>query len=89
MEGQRVVSFRLTELGKAVLHPAAEFTVSAPAEGAADGSPGAWIVQPNFDVIVYLDRATPTQLAFLERHAERTQSQQYTAHYRLMRDSVY
>lgn len=89
MEGKRVVAFRLTTLGKAMLHPTREFNVSAPSTDAHGTVPGNWVVQPNFDVVVYLDRTPPTQLAFLERHAERTQSQQYIAHYRLTRDSVY
>ena len=89
LAGKRVVSFRLTALGKAVLHPTQNFSVSTPNADEAGNTKGAWIVQPNFDVIVYLDQTTPTQLAFLERHAVRTQSQQYTAHYRLTRESVY
>ena len=87
LDGRDITTFRLTELGKAVLHPMEDLSAAAPAE-AADGS-GTWVVQPNFDVVVYLDRTTPLQLAFLERHAERTHAQQYTAHYRLTRQSVY
>jgi hypothetical protein len=49
----------------------------------------AWVIQPNFDVIAYLDHATPSQLAFLERHAEREQSYPHTAHYRLTRETIY
>ena len=89
LDGKRVVAFRLTALGKAVLHPTKAITVGAPVAPTADGPTGSWVVQPNFDVIVYLDRTTPPQLAFLERHAERTQAQQYTAHYRLTREAVY
>jgi hypothetical protein len=89
MEGRRLVAFRLTALGKAVLHPTRQVNVGSPSKVEHGGVPGNWIVQPNFDVIVYLDRTPPTQLAFMERHAERTQSQQYIAHYRLTRDSVY
>ena len=89
LDGKRVVAFRLTALGKAVLHPTKAITVGAPVNPIDDGPVGSWVVQPNFDVIVYLDRTTPLQLAFLERHAERTQAQQYTAHYRLTREAVY
>ncbi len=88
MEGKQPVSFRLTELGKAVLHPTKAITVTTATAEAGD-SGGVWVVQPNFDIIVYLDRTTPPQLAFLERHAERTQAQQYMAHYHLTRESVY
>ncbi|MCL5960907.1 MAG: helicase-associated domain-containing protein [Chloroflexi bacterium] len=58
-------------------------------EGSAPSPQTAWIVQPNFDVVVYLDRVTPPQGAFLERHAERVNAQQHIAHYRLTRESVY
>jgi hypothetical protein len=71
------------------LHPAKAIPVTTAATPAGDHASGVWVVQPNFDVMVYLDRTTPPQLAFLERHAERTQSQQYMAHYRLTRASVY
>ena len=87
--GKRPVAFRLTDLGKAVLHPAKAIPVTTAAPTSGEHATGAWVVQPNFDVMVYLDRTTPPQLAFLERHAERTQSQQYMAHYRLTRESVY
>ncbi len=46
-------------------------------------------MQPDFEVIVYLDQAAPTQIAFVERHAERVQAQAHIARYRLTRDSVY
>jgi hypothetical protein len=78
------VSLRLTDLGRAVLRPELH---TSPEPSAPDQPP--WIVQPNFDVIVYLDRTTPEQLAFLERHAERVTAQQHTAQYRLTRESVY
>jgi hypothetical protein len=74
---------RLTDLGRAILHGEA-----APAMPAAEARV-AWVVQPNFEVVVYLDRASPEQLAFLERHAERFQTQQHVAQYRLTRPAVY
>jgi hypothetical protein len=79
------VSFRLTKLGRAVLHPELNISVDA-----ATGKPQpAWIVQPNFEVMVYLEYATSEQLAFLERHAERGSVQQHIALYQLTRESVY
>lgn len=86
------VSFRLTELGQTVLHPqSAASPKSMPAKdgGHLQTPPATWVVQPNFDIVVYLDRTTSTQLAFLERHAERISAQQYIAQYRLTRESVY
>ncbi|MFQ5808000.1 MAG: helicase-associated domain-containing protein [Armatimonadota bacterium] len=85
LEDDSPVSFRLTDLGSSVLHPEAESRPAAPTHPAEPS----WVVQPNFDVVVYLDRATPSQLAFMERHAERVDAQQHTAHYRLTRESVY
>ena len=88
MDETRLVGFRLTEIGRETFHP--ELDSDKPAESAsqASGQP-AWVVQPNFEIIAYLDRVSAPQLAFLERHAERTQSQRHTAHYRLTRESVY
>ncbi|MEM7534820.1 MAG: helicase-associated domain-containing protein [Chloroflexota bacterium] len=95
MKDNRIVAFRLTPLGKSALHPHKEFATpatSAPSNDAtqsATDTSGVWVVQPNFDVIVYLKNVTPRQLTFLERHAQRIQSQQYTATYRITRDAIY
>ena len=48
-----------------------------------------WVVQPNFDVIVYLDRASAPRLAFIERIAARRPSQGATTLYHLTRETVY
>lgn len=88
MENQKLVSVRLSQLGREVLQQAAATTDSVATPNAASAE-GTWIVQPNFEIIVYLDRITPVQLAFLERHAERIQSQQHVAQYRLTSESVY
>ncbi len=79
------VSFRLTKLGRAVLHPDLNIAV----ETASGQSQPAWIVQPNFEVMVYLEYASSEQLTFLERHAERRSVQQHIATYQLTRESVY
>lgn len=85
MDGQTPVSVRLTDLGRNVLHPH-----TAVWERIESGEArAAWVVQPTFEMIVYLNQTTPQQLAFLERHAERTKVEQHMAHYRLTRDSVY
>jgi hypothetical protein len=80
-----LVALRLTDLGRAILHGEAAPAMPAPTAEARV----AWVVQPNFEVVVYLDRASPEQLAFLERHAERFQTQQHVAQYRLTRQVVY
>jgi hypothetical protein len=84
LEDGAPVSLRLTDIGRAVLHLEQDQVVDVPA-----APQGAWLVQPNFDVQVYLEHITPERLAFLERHAERVQAHQHTAQYRLTRDSVY
>lgn len=77
--------FRLTELGRAVVAGKAG---DAPELATASDAP-AWVVQPNYDIVVYLDAVSPAQLAFLEQHAERRQAEAHTAHYQLTRESVY
>ncbi len=80
--------FRLTDIGRAVFHPELD-SVSTAKTTAESSTQPAWVVQPNFDIIAYLDRISAPQLAFLERHAERAKSHHHTAHYRLTRESVY
>jgi hypothetical protein len=78
-----IVSFRLTELGRTLLHPElAERSMETVLQPA-------WIVQPNFEILVYLDLVVPLQIVFLDRYAERIDIQQHTAQYRLTRESVY
>ena len=82
-----VAGFRLTDLGRQVFH---DDPPTLPAAEEAAGSADAWVVQPNFDVLVYVEKASPGQLAFIERIAERQrQSQRHVAHYVLTRDSLY
>jgi hypothetical protein len=88
LEGDDVIGFRLTQLGRDVLRPGLAAKV-----GAFTTHPkievSAWVVQPNFEVITYLDRVSAIQLAFLERFAERNKVNQHTALFHLTRDSVY
>jgi hypothetical protein len=86
-ENGALAGFRLTDLGRACFHPELR-NLPLPAESESADQP-VWVVQPNFDIVAYLDRASPSQLAFLERHAERKQTYQHTAQYRLTRESVY
>jgi hypothetical protein len=73
---------RLTELGRAVLLPGSE----APLRPA--GGP-VFQVLPTFEVLVYLDSATPRQLHFIERHAERAAAQEHLRTYQLTPDAFY
>ncbi|HNT23887.1 MAG TPA: helicase-associated domain-containing protein [Anaerolineales bacterium] len=88
VEGSQLTGFRLTQIGREIFHPELA-TVFKPEVHATVSDQPAWIVQPNFDIIVYLDRVNALQLAFLERHAERAHAHKHTAHYRINRESIY
>jgi hypothetical protein len=82
-----VTCFRFTELGRRVLRwgdPA----IPEPLEESTPVGP-VWIVQPDYEILTYLDQVRPAQLALLERCAERIQIQSHVGRYRLTRDSVY
>lgn len=84
--------FRLTLLGQAALYDALrghQNPAPAPSPTPASQAGRCWIVQPNFDVVVYLDRASATSLAFIERIAARKPSSGATALYQMTRDTVY
>jgi len=81
----QTLAFRLTELGRALLTR----TEVMPTEPITPAAATPWVVQPNYDIVVYLDAISPAQLAFLEQHAERRQAEAHTAHYQLTRDSIY
>jgi hypothetical protein len=78
------VSVRLSDLGRTLLRGASDREALSPRPSST-----AWVVQPDFEVVVYLDHATPVQVAFVERHAERVQAESHVARYRLTRDSVH
>lgn len=80
-----VQRFRLTDLGRTIL-----WCDAAATEAPRDGVAGlAWVVQPNFDLVVYLENTGTQQLSFLEQYAERINVAQHAAQYRLTRESVY
>jgi hypothetical protein len=87
-EGDQVVSLRLSDLGRLLLHPQREPPPALDIAANQEEQP-AWLVQPTFDVLVYLDRVSPAQLAALELYGERSQVQQHTAQYRLSREALY
>jgi hypothetical protein len=82
------VAVRLTDLGRTILHPASVEDEPAPVVS-TPAAAGDWVVQPNFEIVAYLERISPQRLAFLERHAERMQAQEHVAQYRLTRESIY
>lgn len=84
VEDGEPTGLRISEAGLSLFQFEAQITSPT-----VETSHPAWVIQPNFDVIAYLDHATPPQLAFLERHAERDQSYPHTAHYRLTREAIY
>ncbi len=88
--GQQTL-FRLTEAGRAALYdifrqPVATDGQSSPARPSEQAC---WIVQPNFEVLVYLDQASPRQLGFIERIGQRQKADAAIVTYRLTRESVY
>jgi hypothetical protein len=77
--------FRTTPLlRRCVMLEAPESDSTAPAAAAP-----CWLVQPNFDVILYADRASARQVAFMNRIAQRASSEGPVLTFRLTRDSVY
>jgi len=87
MEGDKVAGFRLTDLGRELFRGAKPEKPGAKRKSVAAD---AWIIQPDFGLMVYIDKASPAQMAFAERIAERQgQAQRHVAHYVLTRKSVY
>ncbi|MBR8831592.1 MAG: hypothetical protein N5P05_003078 [Chroococcopsis gigantea SAG 12.99] len=76
--------FRLTPLGKQILDPGFDSENLS-----ANSAQASWLVQPNFEIVVYLSATDSKGLAFLERHAERIKVEQHVAVYQLTRESVY
>lgn len=84
LEDGMPVTFRLTPLGRAI------FQLTPAASGAAPVPPApAWVVQPNFEIVTYLERARGEQLALIEHYGERLQVDAHTARHRLTHESVY
>jgi hypothetical protein len=82
-QADAIASFRLTELGRSILHPTLAQTQTEIAPQPA------WIVQPNFEILVYLDDVAPTQMVFLEQYCDRIDAQSHTVQYRITRETVY
>lgn len=83
----KIHTFRITDHGRAVLYwgdPEPEDL----ARPVASSGP-VWVVQPDFEVLAFLDQAQSHQIAFLESVAERIQMQSHVGRYRLSRDSIY
>jgi hypothetical protein len=81
----KVDRFRLTDAARAILYGEPSNEPSPVSEQTYP----AWIVQPNFDVVVYIGACKPTQIAFLQQYTERGSVSQHTAQYRITRESVY
>jgi len=95
-KSEKLTLFRLTEAGRAALcdifkpgrQPAEAQSVSRKSQR-EQITQTCWIVQPNFEVVVYLDQAAPRQLGFIERIGVRQKSDAAVVTYRLTRESVY
>jgi Helicase conserved C-terminal domain len=83
--------FRLSEAGRAALYDIfRQPSVAREAtKDAVVGEQPCWIVQPNFETVVYLDQTSPRQLGFIERIGVRQKADATIASYRLTRESVY
>jgi hypothetical protein len=88
MHHGKPVAVGLTDLGRAVLHPDRQANLPAK-KPLQESNQLPWVVQPNFDVVAYLDHMTSAQLSFLERNAERVNAGEHVAQYRITRESVY
>jgi hypothetical protein len=84
--------FRLSDAGRAGIYDVFRATPAKIRNGHAASqrvTEPCWIVQPNFDVVVYLDRAAADQLKFIERVAVRQHVGDAAATYRLSREATY
>jgi hypothetical protein len=92
-KGTQPALFRLSALGREATYDIFRTALATRAAAAAEQHTAeasrCWVVQPNFDIIVYLDRASATRLTFVERIAERRPSHGATTLYHLTRDTVY
>jgi Helicase conserved C-terminal domain len=79
------VAVRLTNLGRTILQP----WHPSPADAQPRSDQPAWVVQPNFEILVYLDRVAADLLPMLDQHAERIQVEAHIARYRLTHEAVY
>ncbi len=84
LENGLVISLRLTELGKSALQ-----NTPPPKLSPATEEHFAWIVQPNLEVLVYLDHITPAQLTFITGHTRHLATQEHTARYQIEHQSIY
>jgi hypothetical protein len=85
VQNENIISFRLTDLGRAIFYPHLADNL---VKGKEENKP-AWIVQPNFEIMVYLEEVNSLQLALLERYTDRLDVQQHVARYKLTKNSVY
>lgn len=83
-DASHIESFRLTELGVSVLELGEEVAEKTKTELVPT-----WVVQPNFDVMVYMETASTEQLAFLAQYARQQSMAQHIAQYRISRDLIY
>ncbi len=89
----RVALFRATDLLRALVtgSPAAsadELNRARAGAPADTKNTNPWIVQPNFDVVLFLNEADTTDLNFLEQIAQRCSVSDVIANYRITKESI-
>ena len=88
-----VECFRVTDLYQALFmgkpqDSSAGAAVRAEAASAEPVNAQPWIVQPNFDVLLYINEASSSDLNFLEQISERVSMAEHVASYRLTKNSI-
>lgn len=86
---QTIEFFRLTQAGRAAIYNIFRPELETKTTTTIPTTEQCWVVQPNFDVIVYLESAKPSQLAFIERIGVRKHVDGLTALYHLTQESIY
>ncbi|MBI4750188.1 MAG: hypothetical protein HY774_17015 [Acidobacteria bacterium] len=82
--------FRLTEVGRVALaRMYGQSVESSSTKFIPQPDKPCWLIQPNFDVMVYLESASAEQLSLIERVGSRQHVDASTATYRLTRDATY
>lgn len=81
--------FRLTPIGRTAVRARMGLDTDSEKSQGSGEPQGAWVIQPNLEVVAFVDRMTGKQLAFINSVAQQMTFGEHTATYRLTTDSVY